>query len=1080
MKKKVMLLIIILPLIFMLTLFTIGVAVAVIIKVPVSGIVIATPTKDGVLTIDISDYDAADLTKLEVRVEPLNAANREWSYTLEGDSVQLIEGKGEFFINPLKVGMTKITVRSADGGYTDALNVDVVSSRLWDFEPVLSSEGNSFGLTEVDLNNYEINLSFAAGMLYQFTGKAIPSSFGTADVEWISDNPDVLKISKYTGFAKAMSEGTATVTATTEGGLSGKLVKKIKVTVDMGLYEDETTVNGVKLSSSGDTEVRFGALGGNARSFTLILPTVPRDVELKGFDVKGDDIITKTTSSLEGNQLTITIIGDDISDSYLKELEEAKIKLKIDGKDFTFTAVFSDNVDFDIYTSYHSPGDKPEGAEEEDGETVYQREGSTVTYTAYSDFDVVGVSYEWHVEGDAEIVGGEGAYRKIFIERGEATLTVVAKDASGKELSEETVAIRAVESVYSIAFSENNSDWGLEKLFTTGDGYIQGNSYSVTGYELKISYRESAQGAARPFDRDKILISLSDLGKAKNDYDNHISINGSGIIEAEAEWIYGDYFGADVSAVLRFRVVKGGVNVSTYEELKAASSSVIEGVEAVVLQGDIMLGKRGISEGEASEYYSEMYTTYDWKYYSNLGESAPKVKYLIKFTHDLYGNGYYLDGDYLTTASKGASSMGGQLIFNGPLDFVRVGQTEGAAMAAVKGQDNIVFLAKGNITINNAVLRGCSDSSLLDDETGEYDLSKLNTVGTTLEVMGNVQLLNSRVSNGRTVVRIFGGGGEPDGKDKLVTESNYDDTVNTFGERYTVRIDGCILSRAREFILKIGTNRAIRATTEGSVTKYPYLKDNGITFVPDNATGDDAETYGTLPEIDGVSVKAPDYSVDSDFYKNFVLTDVTLKNSVLQDSGLFTVGMEAHFSGSALAIGEQSQFGNWLHKWYDLAATSFGTVLRLEGDVRLLDWKNIDNVDSSTLIEISGSDSTLQRFKLDIKAMLLEVRGKEAYKNVVSDIDGNTYAHGGIALYGGGLNYAGIDVSKLNATTEGFQKYKINLGDFGNNTFDILKVAAGRNDFVFYMYDNTSRMNYAAEQALRQSGKAYELPVATE
>ena len=206
---------------------------------------------------------------------------------------------------------------------------------------------------------------------------------------------------------------------------------------------------------------------------------------------------------------------------------------------------------------------------------------------------------------------------------------------------------------------------------------------------MKISYRESAQGAARPFDRDKILISLSDLGKAKNDYDNHISINGSGIIEAEAEWIYGDYFGADVSAVLRFRVVKGGVNVSTYEELKAASSSVIEGVEAVVLQGDIMLGKRGISEGEASEYYSEMYTTYDWKYYSNLGESAPKVKYLIKFTHDLYGNGYYLDGDYLTTASKGASSMGGQLLFNGPLDFVRVGQTEGAAMAAVS-----VFLSR--------------------------------------------------------------------------------------------------------------------------------------------------------------------------------------------------------------------------------------------------------------------------------------------------------------------------------------------------------------------------------------------------
>ena len=41
-----------------------------------------------------------------------------------------------------------------------------------------------------------------------------------------------------------------------------------------------------------------------------------------------------------------------------------------------------------------------------------------------------------------------------------------------------------------------------------------------------------------------------------------------------------------------------------------------------------------------------------------------------------------------------------------------------------------------------------------------------------------------------------------------------------------------------------------------------------------------------------------------------------------------------------------------------------------------------------------------------------------------------------------------------------------------------LKIAAGRNDFIFYMYDGTSETDYAAEQELRQSGKAYDLPIA--
>ena len=1085
MKKKVILLIIVLPLVFMLTLFTIGAAVSVMIAVPVSGITITTPSEDGVLTIDISDYDAANLPLLNASVEPLNAANKEWSYSAEGDSVRLIPAKEGYLISPENVGTTKLTVRSSDGGYTDSLTVEVVSGKLWDVEPTLTFEGGELSLTSTDLNRYTVTLDSAKGKRYQFGADAVPSSFGGADVEWTSAQENVLKVDRYTGFALPMSEGTAIVTATAAGGRTGTIEKVITVNVEMGLAADETSVNGVVLNTNSQIvpEVRFGALKEGNASFTMILPSAAfaEDVTVTEFRFGGKNGIGNIVYAVKGNALTLTYKGDSPA-----EITAATIVLNSGEREFTFTAVFSDDIEFDIYTSYHSPGDRIPGASS-DEEIIYQRTGTTVTYTAYADFASGGVEFEWSVSGTGvEITGGEGSYRKITAESGRAVLTVSAKDADGNVLDEKEVVIQTVKNVYSISFAENNSVWGLERMYTTGDGVLNGNSYIETGYTLAAGYRETASGSQQGFDSDIITMSVSDRDIASVDYDNHLNITGTGVITVAAEWIYADYFGADVGAELKMRVVDGGVNVSDYESLRSASDSVNSAVKAVVLQSDIMLGRADLNESNISGYYYEMYTTYDWKYYANNNEPAPKIKYLIRFTHDVYGNGYYIDGDYITGKLKGSSSAGGRLLFNGPLNFVQVGSPGGGSgMASVKGQDNIVFLAKGDITINNAVLRGCSDSSLTDKETGAYNLSALNYVGTTLEIMGNVQLLNSRVSNGRTVVRIFGGGDTvAEGKDKLVTADECD-TVNAAAERYTVRIDGCILSRAREFILKIGTNRAIRAEKKNGTMYYPYLTGNGVTYVPDNATNLDSGTYGVLPS--GANVRSPDYNVGSDFYNEFVLTDVTLKNSVLEDSGLFTVGIESHFSGTALAEGEYDPvLGKLLPGWHDLAATSYASVLRLEGDVRLLDWKNIANVDSSTLIEITGlqagESSDLAKFALDIGKMLQTVKGMNGYSDIIADIDGNTYAHGGIALYGGGLNYAGVDTDGLYETTEDFAKYKVNLNIFANPsdgaTMEYLKIAAGRNDFVFYMYDAKSDTDYFTEQELRQSGAAYDLPVA--
>lgn len=109
-------------------------------------------------------------------------------------------------------------------------------------------------------------------------------------------------------------------------------------------------------------------------------------------------------------------------------------------------------------------------------------------------------------------------------------------------------------------------------------------------------------------------------------------------------------------------------------------------------------------------------------------------------------------------------------------------------------------------------------------------------------------------------------------------------------------------------------------------------------------------------------VQTNDYLNDKYFYDTYVMTDVTLKDSVLETSGLFSVGIETNFAGTVLYAQQDSII---FEGWPGTGGTSFPSVLRLEGDVRMYDWKDLSLVDSSTLI-----DSEQSRFKLNISAML--------------------------------------------------------------------------------------------------------------
>ncbi len=1051
MKKKVILLIIIIPLVFMLTLFTVGRAVSVVIRVPVSGITILTESEDGVITLDISGQNGSDydsLPVLEAEVYPVNAANTEWTYTAEGDAVSLVPAANGYYIVPENIGSSRLTVVSMEGGYTASVTVEVTSSVLWDYIPAIDDAVPGEGEAAYDYT------ALLTGGTHTFTGSAVPSSFNGADVEWTSSDADILRIDPVTGIARAVSNGTVAVTASLEGGPTGVIEKRILVTVAIDFPDGaEWAVNGETITA-GYTPVADFAAG--SRAVTLVFENAAGNADISNIisaitQTAPDGTITEMPLnetfawSTDGKIGTLTFLaGADTSDGY-----RYTVRLTGGGE---FEINFTD-FDFGIYTSYHSTDDP----------TIYQREGTSVRYAAYSGMDAEGVEYEWRlVNAGGVTMTAHGATAVVTVSpMGAATLAVTAI-RNGEVIAEKSAEIAAVENVAAVSIMESYADWGLQGEMALGAYSVSAeNAIVPLSYSLDVRYRATEGGYLNTFNGDLLILTTSDSGVIGVAGGNTLNVAGDGEAEIVAKWRYSDYFKANVEARFTIRGVANGVNVSDYNALRTATA--IEGYD-IVLRGDIMLGKQNATEAELREMAYTMPTSYDWQFYENSGSARPEVYYLIRFTGDVHGNGYTLDGDYFTRAED---DYGNPLLFKGPLDFVEV------LTATVKGQDNIVFLASGDITINNVILKGCSDSSLIDPETGEFDLSLLNYAGTTLEIEGNVRLLNSRVSNGRTVVRIYGGGTDQSG-DPVVSPANAS-SINAAEERYVVSIESCILSRAREFILKIGSNRALRAV-ENSSGGYtlPYLTDSdGTVYAPDNAVRGKAG-FGSVPS----GAVAPDYTRGSEFYETFVLTDVTVRDSVLQDSGLFTVGIETHFAGEALAGG---MFPEVLKNWKDLAATSYASVLRLEGDVRLLDWKNIANIDSSTLIEIpSGAPDAIQQFKLNVAQMLETVRGVPGYEALISTLDGADYAHGGIALYGGGLNYCGVDMTKM--TTEAFGKYKINLdiltGGGSGGIMVHLSSAAGMHDFVFYMYDADSETDYFAEREMILNGTAYILPVA--
>lgn len=1000
MKKKIIALIMIIPIVFLIALFSVGKAAGVYADIPVTGIQITTQNEDGFIDVDVADYDPIAFL---AQVQPVNARNQKYSFEISGvggdeapDGFEIRDGK--LIINDV-VGKVKITAISAEKGFKDSVIVSAYSTKVLRIYPKVNGEKIASDVVSID------------GGENVFSAELYPENLSgeTRIFEEIGDN-HILKLNAVTGVAQALFSGETQVRITCPEGRGEGREKVLNVKVNVDTDSTGFAVNGK--SSGAKATVK-----NNATTAKLFVESKKDALDISDLALP-DGVSVDNIEKIGEKKFVLTL-------SFGKEFSDEEISGMVGETDFSLEFV---KYNLKVRTSYYDG----------EGDEIKQKNNTRVTYVAYSESDDdADVTFEIIDGADVITLEQHGQFATITAtKRGSAKIKITAEQDGEVIEIEKTICV--VPNVYSMEFADSAKEYGIENILTIGGKNPKGRPDTRT-----IFVRVVTEAGSETFTDEFMNVAFSDDNslfscKAQpatnaDAVSAEIRATGTGLTTLNAELKnYNQYFGTNICAKIRLRAVKEGRNVGNYEELK----TVTEAGHIVVLTSDVMLGIKkdgtAMTEDELKNDVKKFITTYDKTYLENSGENK-YVQYLIEFKNHVYGNGFEINADKFTQC-KDATGL--PKIFKGPLNFVAI------SSASVKGQDNVSFLVRTDkVLINNVVLKGCSDDSLLEED-GQFNLSKLNYVGTTLEIAKSAKLLNSRVSNGRTVVRIFAGGstmGSPVVEDKSA--------FNVQDEKINVHIESCVLSNAREFILKIGSNRALKQTNE---VQRELLNENK----------EPKEPYKPYDERN---------KTDKYFNDNYLINDVTLKNSVLETSGLFSVGMETHFSGEFL-------LGDTITTWKDCAATSYASALRIVGDVKMLDWKNLSNVDSSTLIEVTGDANPW--LSMNVAEMMKEVaKVKEECRDIILNVGGTEYVHGGIAFYGGGYNYSYLDLTEANDETKQFGVYDVNIKVLENSKDEniqkqgrMLPMAAGAGDFRFYLYNNKSSRNLSWQESIKNQG----------
>ena len=991
MAKKLILLLLIIPIVVMILLFAATQTLSNLVEVPVTGIEIIGTDEFVYL-----DVDKEESYTLEYTVYPTTAKNKDISVSAEAFNERPVPEfdfaveDGKVTITPKSAGAARVVLTTVSGGFRDSIIVYADSTKLKGIESTITSS--------------EIYVGHNAAILTTF----LPENPSNTLLEYVSSDPDVAEVNS-NGVIFGRKKGTATITIISQYDRS--ITDTVTITVsnmdemDLGISGGQMSTflgkGRVPVSIKSDDAIALKNLSyrildesGNAIPETVIAAafningtTVTLDYEFKDADYVGTITIEITFT----HEDTVITKSCDIS-----KMLEIEISFDVEGV-------------FGVFAGMTSL--VPHTLTPVDAEVSYQVATSNDNITATVNNN-----------GDVVITAQKAGITEITL-----TATNVAYPDQVK-----TAKVTVVVRPRNMTVTEAAKEYGIEKIFTIG-----GYEYTTTGNLVASALGEKAftlhfktptEAGAGFIENITWHSSTPEVTIDKNGVISFANDTFVGEVQFWASFNYGGI--EEKTSTYTIRCVANGINVYSYVDLYRATKAT---EHQIVLHNDIK-NDFGYINGEV--IYTEIDTTYDKTYYRNDPEAGEaKVKILLEFRNDLYGNGHSINAHNVTykitkTEENGVikRTLDPNALFKGPLNFVMMREDNGATIS-VKAQDNICFALYEGVTISNVELRGCD---LEGDEDGNQDLVDLDYIGTTVEVLGdNVNVAYSRITNGRTVLRAFG-------------------DIEDSTKKIHLNITNSVLSGAREFIMRIGSNRFVDG-----------VDDN----ISPNLPGDTKGEYNNKKEYHTFTDEQK-----KAYDEKYINTFVTVKNSVFKDTGIFAIGMDSHFAGAALHNGRglgavNPNFEKYLGKWYDLAKTSYGAKLYFEGEVELYNWKDLEDIDSSTLIKIEGVSAF--DMELNLKEMVELASQKEAYKNILTPHNEKQYVHAGIAFFGGGKNYSIFDSEQEIS----LGRYEVSL-DIVNQT--ILKIAAGNEDFYFFIYDKTSPFTPQMQEEKLADKSAYE------
>lgn len=1071
MKTKVIALMLVIPLMLIFSTSTVIKSTEILVNVPVSSVEISG---DKIRYVDLAEKEKL---KLDIIVLPENATNKKVTFTTEpvsGQKAANVKIDDNGLIAPLSIGSVTV-IANADGGRMDRVQLNITSSK-----PI-------FG--EIEKTDDEIVIN--EGTLLKISGKFTKPQSGAVQFKYESSNKDVATVSAL-GTLKGLRQGTATVTASYEG---------ISINQESGEVTEGTYSLTYPVTVAMTNEyVSFGSGNENMDCFLS-----GNETELS-FDVN--------LQKLKNSQLSLQLFATS------DEAQEGELFLSYDRNllDISEKSIDLNNGRVDLSVTVKEGKVLPTTGEQI--KIMLKKEGELLTVATasvsvgggidtpvpYARFDMNEVSGAALLRNSntpvpyAELDVGnakQGSYYVVFTSLNESVLTassvenacyVTSKSVGSTQIKTAVYDAITDAELFSSDFSADDPRYieplSVEVLNPFRQLSVEREKSSLATYkdaldsEFAVGYYDFSGGnqisnlVKKEFAKTLVSGIKNNGGRAETSIDgigwssdnpevatieNGIFTlkGGEGKVTITAKndpaileklSVLDDSF-ESVSASVTVNVRRKGVNVTNDEQLYAVTK---DGNYEVILQSSVSLGDelKTVENYDTFDYkkYADTYTfetdcTADNTYYRNIGRiEQSKIRCAVEIKNNLYGNGYSIDADCLTTQYY---QKAGSRIFKGPINLVSYSVSASEGNMAVKSQDSVIFMVKNDgVTVTNCELKGCLDSSISSGDSA--NLSNLDYCGTVLEVVGdNFNLTYSRVNLGRTAVRVYG---KPSSSGVITTD-------NIANYRSRVNISNCILSHAREFILKVGTNRIKR---NPSVTGQNYLNTQNWQNIPDSVW-ENASPFFT--GSGGEKLQPGDENLKNDyFYDNYVLTDVTLKDSAFFSAGLFSIGLDGMFGGLVLNGWDYNQnyrFGDWR----DVGGTSYPAVLRLKGDVRFYDWKDVESINSDTLLE--GHDSSVGQiigFKLDMGELIKNYDAQEE-KGIISYYNGKACANGGIAYFGGGKNYSVVDTSGISDNFNTLTSFSVPIKYISGEKVQFLYYTAGKEPFRFLVYDSNSPLS---------------------